>query len=401
VLYALGSLLAMIGVSVGLHELRPAAPSVQRTSVWMDTVRRGPMVRDVLGQGTLVPEEVRWLAARSTAQVVRILVEPGAVVQAATVIALLENSELELAALEAERQLSQAEAELVNLQASLSAQELAQESAVATIASDLADAVRQARADDELARRGFLSVLEQEQTLGRERELRGRLEFEQKRRVALARGVQAQVSAQGAQIGRLRSIAEFRRQEIDGLQVRAGMDGVLQQLSIEQGQSVAAGAPLAKLVRPDRLKAEIRIPETRAADLQLGQPATIDTRNGIIRGHVARIDPAAQAGTVRVDVSLEQPLPAGVRPDSNVEGSIELERLPSVVFVGRPAVAQPGTTTTLFKLDADGNGAERTTVRLGRSSVTSVEILAGLREGDRVILSELSQWDDVDRIRLQ
>jgi HlyD family secretion protein len=176
---------------------------------------------------------------------------------------------------------------------------------------------------------------------------------------------------------------------------------VLQQLSIEQGQSVAAGAPLAKVVRPDRLKAEIHIPETRAADLQLGQPASIDTRNGIIRGHVARIDPAAQAGTVRVDVALHRPLPAGARPDSNVEGTIELEHLPSVVFVGRPAVGQPGTTTTLFKLDADGNGAERTTVRLGRSSVTSVEILEGLSEGDRVILSRLSQWDDVDRIRLQ
>jgi HlyD family secretion protein len=399
VAYGVAGLVLVIGVSVGLRRLRPAAPTVDG-SVWMDTVHRGPMVREVLGQGTLVPEEIQWIAARTSARVERVLVKPGAVVKADTVILELSNSDLELQALEADRQLSQAQAELVNLQASLNSQKLAQESTVASIGSDLADARRRARADEELAKKGFLSELEQGQTLGKANELSGRLEFEKKRLVAQSQGIAAQVTAQRSQVERLRSIAEFRRKEVDNLKLRAGVDGVLQELSWQNGQAVAAGTLLAKVVRPDKLKAEIRIPETQAKDVAIGQKATVDTRNGVVAGHVVRIDPAAQAGTVRVDVTLDGELPAGARPDLNVEGTIEIERLQSVLYVGRPASGQPGTTVGLFKLDADGVGAERTSVKLGRSSVKNIEIIAGLREGDRVILSDMSQWDQVDRIRL-
>jgi len=400
-IYVLVGAAALVGLSVGLRRLSPAAPVVERSTVWMGTVQRGPLVREVLGQGTLVPEEIRWIAAKANAQVERVLVKPGAAVTADTVILELRNSELELQALEADRQLAQTEAELTNLQASLNSQQLAQESVIATLESDLADARRRAQADGELARKGFLSELEQGQTLGRANELSGRLDFERKRLLAQAQGIKAQVAAQRAQIERLRSIAEFRHREVDALKMRAGVDGILQELSLQQGQAVAAGALLAKVVRPDRLEAEIRVPEVQARDLQLGQKASIDTRNGVVLGRVVRIAPAAQGRSVRVDVSFDAALPPGARPDLNVEGTIELERLPSVVFVSRPASGQPGTRVGLFKLDADGEGAERTLVQLGRSSVKDVEILSGLREGDRVILSDMSQWDEVGRIRLE
>jgi HlyD family secretion protein len=401
VMLVVGIAATVLAVTVGLRRLRPAAPTVERGTVWMDTVQRGPMVREVLGQGTLVPEEIQWLAAKANARVEKVLVKPGAVVKADTVILELTNSDLELAALEADRQLSQAQAELANLQATLNGQRLAQESTVATIGSDLADARRRALADEALAKKGFLSDLEQAQTRGRAEELGGRLTFEKKRLEAQSRGIAAQVTAQRAQIERLKSIAEFRHKEVDGLRLRAGVDGVLQELSLQNGQAVAAGALLAKVVRPERLKAEIRIPETQAKDVLIGQKATVDTRNGVVAGHVVRIDPAAQAGTVRVDVTLDGKLPPGARPDLNVEGTVEIERLQSVLFVGRPASGQPDSTVGLFRLDADGGGAERTTVQLGRSSVKSVEIRNGLREGDKVILSDMSQWDQVDRIRLQ
>jgi len=390
----------LVGLSLGSLALRPAAPSVDRDTLWLGTVQRGPMLREVLGQGTLVPESIYWLTARSSAQVVRVLQKPGALMKSDTLIVELTNSEIELATLEAERELSRAEAELVNLEATLNAERLGRESSLATLTSELADAVRRARADEELGRRGFLSELEQGQTLGHEKELSGRLDFEQKRLGVLARGMAAQVAAQKAQIERLRSIAEFKRREVEALRLRAGVDGVLQELSLEQGQSVAAGALLGKVVRPDRLKAVVRIPETQTRDLAVGQAAHIDTRNGVVAGHVPRIDPAAQAGSVRVDVTLDGALPPGARPDLNVEGRIELERLESVLFMGRPAVGQPGTSVSLFKLDADGSGAERTPVQLGRSSVENVEIVSGLHEGDRVILSEQSQLNEVDRIRL-
>lgn len=400
-LYVLAGAFALLGVSLGLRRLRPTAPVVERSTVWLGTVRRGPLVREVLGQGTLVPEEIRWIAAKVDAQVERVFVKPGAVVTPDTVLLELANSDLQLQALESDRQLAQSEAELTHLQASLNSQQLAQQSVVATLESELADAWRRAHADEELAQKGFLSKLEQGQTLGRANELSGRLEFEKKRLLAQGRGIQAQVTAQRAQIERLRAIAEFRHAEVGNLKLRAGVEGVVQELSLQQGQSVATGALLAKVVRLDRLDAELRIPEIQAKDVQIGQKATIDTRNGMVAGHVVRIDPAVQGGSVRVAVAFEAPSPAGARPDLNVEGTIEIERLPSVMFVDRPASGQPGTSIGLFKLDADGEGATRVEVALGRSSVKSVEISSGLREGDRVILSDMSHWSEVDRIRLQ
>ncbi len=399
--YALSTVVLLVGASLALRELRPAAPKVERDGLWLDTVRRGPMVREVLGQGKLVPEEIRWVAAKSNARVERILVKPGAVVSKDTVLLELANPELELAALEADRELSQALAELVNLGASLSAERLAQESVVATLESELGEAARRAGADAELARRGFLSELERVQTLEHERELRGRLQFEERRLGALSHGRSAQLSAQQAQIDRLRSIAEFRHAQVDDLKMRAGVDGVVQELSLEEGQAVASGALLVKVAKPERLQAEVRIPETRAVDVQIGQRASIDTRNAKVDGHVIRIAPAAAGGNVRVDVKLDGALPPGARPDLNVEAIIELERLENVLFIGRPAAGQPHTTASLFRLDSDGGGAERVSVQLGRSSVSSVEISSGLREGDRVILSELSEWDDFDRIRVE
>jgi RND family efflux transporter MFP subunit len=400
-LYAIVVTAVVVAASVGLRRLRVAAPTVERGTVWMDTVQRGPMVREVLGQGTLVPEEIRYIAAKTNARVERVLVKPGATVKADTVILELTNSDMQLQALEADRQLAQSQAELANLQATLNSSKLAQQSIVATIGSDLADARRRALADEALAKKGFLSELEQGQTKGRADELDGRLEFEKKRLVAQTQGMAAQVAAQKAQVERMRSIAEFRRKEVEDLKLRAGVDGVLQELALQPGQAVAAGAALAKVARPDRLKAEVRIPETQAKDVIIGLKATIDTRNGVVPGHVVRIDPAATAGTVLVDVTLDGPLPAGARPDLNIEGTIEIERLASVLYVGRPAFGQPGATVGIFRLDGDGSHAERASVKLGRSSVKSVEILSGLKEGDKVILSDMSQWDQVDRIRLQ
>jgi multidrug resistance efflux pump len=401
VAYALLIAVAVAAASAGLRRLRARAPAVDRSAIWPDTVRRGPMVREVLGQGTLVPEEIRWIAARSAARVERVLVKAGAVVTADTVILELGNSDLELQALEADRQLAQAQAELARLQATLSSQRLAQESQVATIASELADARRRARADEALAARGFLSELEQGHTLGRATELTGRLEFEQRRLRAQSQAIPAQLAAHRAQVDRLRSIAGFRRREVAELRLRAGVDGVLQELSLQPGQAVAGGALLAKVAKPDRLKAEVRIPETQAKDVHVGCRATIDTRNGVVPGRVVRIDPAAQAGTVLVDVALDGPAPPGARPDLNVEGTIELERLPSVLHVGRPSTGQPGSTIGLFRIERDGIHAERVPVKLGRSSARSIEVVAGLAEGDRVILSDMSQWDAVDRIRLE
>lgn len=400
-LAVLVGLLALLGAGAAVRQLRPAAPGVERAAVWVDTVRRGPMVREVFGHGRLAPVDVRWLTARHPAQVERVLVAPGSPVQADTVLLLLQNAELELSALEAERELARARAELVQLEEQLRSQGLAQQSVIATLDSELGEATRRARADQELARRGFLSALEQEQTLAREQELGRRRQLEQQRLAALERGSGAQLLAQQAQIERLRSIAQLRRREVAALAVRAGVDGVLAELALEQGQAVAAGAPLAKVVRPERLQAEILIPETQSADLSVGQRAAIDTRNGVVAGHVTRIDPAVTAGTVRVDVAFDGALPPGTRPDLNVEGVIELERLDQVLFMRRPAVALPGTNARLFRLTADGEHAERVNVRLGRSSRELIELEAGLREGDRVIVSELSQWEQFERIRLR
>ncbi len=400
-LLAVVSVAAIVAVTLGLRRLRAAAPTVERSSVWIETVRRGPMLREVKGQGTLLPEEIRLITAVAPARVERVLLRPGASVKADSVLLVLVNPDLELQALEADRQLGAAEADLVNLQASLETQRLAQQSAVASLNSQLGDARRRATADEELSRRGFLSALEMAQSRDRASELGGRLRFEKQRLGVQSKGTRAQIAAQRAQLERLRSIADYRRSEVDRLKVRAGIDGVLQELPLQPGQSVGAGTLLAKVARPERLKAEIRVPETLAKDVQKGQRATVDTRNGLISAAVVRVEPAVQGGTVLVELSLNGPLPAGARPDLSVEGTVEIERLVDTLYVSRPAFGQPGAVVSLFRLDADGEGAQRASVKLGRSSVRTVEIAGGLREGDRVVLSDMSQWDAVERVALR
>lgn len=394
-------LLAVVAVVMALRGTSPAAPTVERAHVFIDSAQTGPMVREVLGQGALVPQEVRWVSARTNVRVERILVQLGASVQPDTVIFELANSDLELQTLEADRQLAQAEAELVNLQATLNGQRLGQASLVASLRSELDEAKRRARADQALARKGFLSDLELGQTQGRATELEGRLRFERLRQGAQARGGTAQIEAQKAQVDRLRSIAEFRRKEVQDLKLRAGVAGVLQALSVQPGQTVAAGTLLAKITNPTHLKAEVKVGETQAKDVAVGQKAIVDTHNGLIHGHVAHVDPAAQAGTVLVDVALEGTLPPGARPDLNVEASIEIERLAQALTIGRPAIGQPGAVVGLFKVDADRSSATRTPVHLGATSIKSVQVLEGLKPGDQVIISDMSQWDRFDRIRLR
>lgn len=395
------TVMAVVAVTVGLRRLRAAAPTVNRSSVWIDTVRRGPMLREVKGQGTLVPEDIRWITAAAPARVERILLRPGAQVTADSVLVELVNPDLELQALEAARQLGAAEAELVNLQASLETQRLAQQSIVASLQSQLGDVRRRAVADEDLSRRGFLSSLEMAQSSDRATEFAGRLTFEKKRLAVQSKGKRAQIAAQRAQLARLRSIADFRRSEVARLKVCAGIEGVLQELPLQPGQSVAAGTLLAKVARPARLKADIRVPETLAKDVQAGQRAAIDTHNGIIPATVTRVEPAVQGGTVLVELALGGPLPAGARPDLSIEGVIEIERLADVLYVGRPAFGQPGATVSLFRLDPDGEGAQRTSVKLGRSSTRTIEVVSGLREGDQVMLSDTSQWDAVERLALR
>jgi multidrug resistance efflux pump len=391
----------VIGLTLGLRRLRAAAPTVDRSVVWIDQVKRGPMLREVQGQGTLVPVEIRWITAVAPARVDRVRVLPGTKVDPDTVLVDLLNPEVELAALEADRQLAQAQADLVNLGASVTNQRLAQESVVAGLDSEHQEAARRAQADQVLAKKGFLSDLEMATSRDKESTLSGRKSFEEKRLTALQKGIGAQVQAMRQQVERLRAIADFRHKEVEALHVRAGVAGVLQDLPLQPGQSVAVGAVVAKVAQPDKLKAELRVPETQAKDVQLGQKATVDTRNGIVVGKVARIDPAAVSGTVKVDIQFSGPLPAGSRPDLSVEGTIELERLESVLYVGRPAFGQPDASVGLFKLNADGDEATRTEVKLGKASVRTIQVRGGLVEGDRVILSDMTQWDGAERVRLR
>src|SRR5215468_161784 len=394
VAYAVATAVLVGGATIGLSRLRAAAPTVERATVWTDTVKRGTMVRQVLGQGTLVPEEIRWISAVAAARVERIIVLPGAAVKEDTVLVEMSNPNVELAALEADRQVAAAEAALTNLSATLDGGKLAQESTVATIKSNLDDAKRRAVADQDLADKGFLSKLELDASKEKAKELDGRLQFERERLSALGRGTGAQLASQRAEVERLRSIAEFRHKQVDQLKVRAGVDGILQELPLQVGQAVIQGALLAKVAKPDKLKAELKIPETQAKDVALGQKALVDTRNGVVEGKVARIDPGAVAGTVRVDVTFTQPLPPGARPDLTVEGTVELERLDNVLYVGRPAFGDPNTTVKLFKVVDGGDEAVRVSVALGKSSVKTVEVKNGLADGDMVVLSDMSQWDN-------
>ncbi len=391
---------ALIGVTAALSRLKPAAPTVDRNLVWIDTVKRGPMVRQVRGLGTLVPEEIRWIAARTSGRVDKIVLRPGAVVEPASLILVLSNHDVISGAANADSQLHAAEAQLVNLRVQLESQLLAAESTAANARSNFEQARLQAEVNDELFKDGLVSPLELKRSKVLAVEAATRNEIEQKRFAFAKDSIKPQLAVQEAEVERLRDLARLRHDELEALNVRAGMAGVLSALPVEVGAQVQPGTNLARVADPTKLKAEVRIAETQAKDIAIGQLSSIDTRNGLVAGHVARIDPAVQNGTVTVDVSLDGELPKGARPDLSVDGTIELERLNEVVFVGRPAFGQERSTVGIFKLDGAGSYAERTQVQLGRSSVNTIEIVGGLRPGDRVILSDMSQWDANERIRL-
>jgi HlyD family secretion protein len=386
--------------TLGLSRLKPAAPSVERSTVWTGTVKRGLMVRQVRGLGTLVPEEIRWIPALTEARVERIVVFPGTTVAADTVILELSNPELELQAREAESELRAAEAEYTELRVRLESQRLDQEATAARVQAEYQQAKMRYTADEQLAKEGLIAAVNLQISQVAAEELAKRDQLEQQRLAIAGESVDAQLAAHRARVEQSRALARLRRSQVEALNLRAGIEGVLQQVPVEVGQRVTPGTNLARVARPDRLKAEVRIAETQAKDVQLGQSVSVDTRNGVIPGKVARIDPAVENGTVTVDVALEGPLPKGARPDLTVDGTIELERLEDVLYVGRPAQGQGDSVVGLFRLVPGTDEAVRTRVALGRASVSTIEVLEGLAEGDEVILSDTSSWDAHDRIRL-
>jgi HlyD family secretion protein len=399
-IYGIAGGAAILLVTLGLARLKPAARSVERTSVWVDAVKRGPMLRQVRGLGTLVPEEIRWIPAQTQGRVERLVTLPGSDVKADTVVLELSNPEVEMQALDAEAQLRAAQAAYVELKVRLKTQRLDQEAAAARVQAEHSQAKMQADRDAQLAEAGLIADITQKLSKVSADELANRYRVEQARLAVADESIGAQLAVQQARVEQARALARVRRDQVQALKVRAGLDGVLQLIPVEVGQQVAPGTNLARVAQPTKLKAVVRVPETQAKDVQIGQVAEVDTRNGVVAGKVARVDPAVQNGTVTVDIALTGPLPKGARPDLTVDGTIELERLTDVVFVGRPAQGQPESQVSLFRLEQDGVHASRVKVTLGRASVSTVEVREGLNPGDQVILSDTSAWDANDRIRL-
>ena len=387
--------------TMGLSRLKPAAPGVERSTVWMDTVKRGTMLRQVRGLGTLVPVDIRWIPAVTEGRVDRIVLLPGTQVQPDSVLLELSNPQLQQEALDARWKLKAAEADYKNLQVQLQSQVLTQKSEVAKAQADYNEAHMQAETNRELNKLGVISDMNMKISNGRAQELATKSEIEQARLENSSKVLEAQLAAKQAELEQDRALAELKQSQLDNLRVRAGIKGVLQEMPLKVGQWASAGTTLAKVVQPENLKAELKIPETQAKDIALGLKGSVDTHNGIISGHVIRIDPSVQNGTVTVDVALDGTLPPGARPDLSVDGTIDLEQLNNVLYVGRPAFGQEDSTVGMFKLLPDGTNAVMTQVKLGRSSVNTVEVLGGLKEGDQVILSDMSRWDRFDRIRLE
>lgn len=398
-IYAVVGLTVIILITVGVSRLKPAAPTVDRATVWIDTVKRGSMVRQVRGSGTLVPEEIRWIPAETTGRVEKIVLRAGAKVAPESVILELSNPELQQTVTADQQNLKAAEANFESRKADLNSALLNQRAAAARVEADLRQAEMTLEANEQLYKDGLLSEIQLKQSRTSANELKNRYQIEEKRTEIAAQNINAQLAPQQADIERLRTMYELHRRQLDQLRVRAGMPGVLQLVPVEVGAQVKQGDNLARVANPQTLKAELRIPETQTKDIAIGQEASIDTRNGVVPGRVSRIDPAAQNGTVGVDVTLLGALPPGARPDLSVDGTIELERLENVVYVGRPAFGQEKSSVGLFRL-TDGGDAVRISVKLGRSSVNTIEIVDGLKPGDQVILSDMSAWDSYDRIRL-
>jgi HlyD family secretion protein len=400
IMYGAGGALALIVITVILSHLKPAVPSVDRSTVWIDTVKRGPMVREVRGLGTLVPEEIRWIAANTEGRVEKIVNRPGAHVKPDTVILEMSSPELEQAAHDAVSKASAAEAELTTLRASLQRDLLAQESISAQVHSEYEQARMESETNEVLKKNGLVAELQYKTAQVKAAELSNRDAIEQKRLTFARDSIEPQLASKQAEVDQLKAGAQLKIDQVEALHVKASMTGVLQQLPVDVGQRVKVGDNLARVADPTKLKAEIKIAETQAKDIQIGEKATIDTRNGVVTGHVTRVDPAVEQGTVKVDAAIDGELPRGARPDLTVDGTIELERLNDVVYVGRPAFGQENNTVGIFKLVSGSSDAVRTPVKLGRSSVNSIEIVSGLQPGDQVILSDTSAWDSHDRIRL-
>jgi HlyD family secretion protein len=402
IIIAAGGLLLMALITLGLRQLKPAAPTVERQTIWLDVVKRGSMLRQVRGSGTLVPIDsaVRFISAQVEGRIERIPSLPGVTVKPDTVLMEMSNPEVEQNAAEALAQLKAAQADADNLRAQLATQLLNQQSLVTTAQSNSAQADLQAEANKKLASDGLIPELTLKLSVLKADELRKNVIVEQDKYKKGELSAQAQIAGQQSRVDQLAALYELRKRQIDSLRVLAGMAGVLQEVPVQVGQRVTAGITLARVARPDQLKAQLRIPETQAKDVRPGQRAAIDTRNGIAEGTVARVAPSVQDGTVMVDVTLEGPLPQGARTDLSVDGTIEIERLENVLYVGRPAFGQAQSKVEMFKLVDEGKEAVRVPVMLGRSSVNTIEIVSGLKPGDQVILSDTSAQDGFDRIRL-
>jgi HlyD family secretion protein len=398
-LYAGAALVVIVLITVGVSRLKPAAPTVEKATVWIDTVKRGSMIRQVRGSGTLVPEEIRWIPATTQGRVETIVLRPGAHVKPGTVILELSNPELQQSVEDARLAHQSAQAAFQNRKAELESALLAQQSNLATIEANYKNALLTLEANEQLAKDDLISAIALKQSRAAAKELENRLEIERKRLAMTEAGMKSQLAPQEAEVNQRRAAYDLRMRQLDDLKVKASMEGVLQVVPVEVGAQVAPGTNLARVANPSSLKAELRIAETQTKDIAIGQPAEIDTRNGVVKGRVSRIDPAATNGTVGVDVTLEGDLPPGSRPDLSVDGTIRLELLENVIYVGRPAFGQENSTVGLFKVGADGE-AVRTNVKLGRSSVSTIEVIEGLQPGDQVILSDMSSYDEYSRIRL-
>lgn len=403
ILYAVVGIVLVGLVTMGVYRLKPAAPTVERSTVWVDTVKRGSVLRQVRGLGTLVPMEgsIQFLPAVTEGRVDKILALPGAQVKADSILLEMSNPQLTQEALDAEWKLKAAEADYKNLEVALASQVLAQKSLSAQAQSEYSQAKMQADIDSELAKLGVISQLSMNVSHQKAEQLSTQNDIEKQRLVNSSEVLKAQLQAKQAEVEEFRALAELKKSQLDHLRVRAGIEGVLQEQTLKIGQYVTPGTTLAKVVQPQRLKAELKIAETQAKDIQIAELASVDTHNGVIPGHVVRIDPSVVNGTVTVDVTLDAKLPQGARPDLSVDGTIDLEKMDNVLYVGRPAFGQEQSTVGMFKLEPDGNNAVRAQVKLGRSSVNTVEILQGLKEGDQVILSDMSRWDSYDRVRLE
>ncbi|MEO5824161.1 MAG: HlyD family efflux transporter periplasmic adaptor subunit [Vicinamibacteraceae bacterium] len=404
--YAVAGLIVIVLVTAFVSRLKPAAPSVDKATLWPDVVKRGPMVRQVRGTGTLVPEDTRWIPATTAGRVEKILLRSGAEVMPDTVIVELGSPEVEQSVTEARLQMEGAVAQVVNRRAELDSALLTQRADAANIESEARQAQMQAEADEALLKEGLQDALTARKARARADDLQNRTQIEARRLELAEKTLKSQLAVQESEVSRLRATYDLRRQQLEKLKIRAGIKGKLQVVPVEVGSQLAAGANVARVADPGRLKAELRIPETQTRDIEIGQIASIDTRNGFVAGRVSRIDAAATNGTVTVDVQLTGELPRGARPDLTVDGTVELERLDNVVNVGRAAFAQENSTMSLFKviqgctipqMDCE---ATRTQVKFGRSSVNTIEVLDGLKPGDQVVLSDMSAWDAHDRVRL-